>query len=106
MLAPELKEETTASAEVREVFKISKIGNIAGCFVTTGKMNRSDRVRVMRDGLPVFTGSIGSLKRNKDDVKEVEHGYECGIMLNGFNQIKAGDAIVAFQIIEIKRSIS
>ena len=106
MLSPELKEDVTATIEIRKVFKISKVGVIAGCYITNGRIHRNDRVRVLRDGLPIFTGSIDSLKRNKDDVKEVEQGFECGISLDGYNSIEVGDVIEGFQIIEIRRKFT
>jgi translation initiation factor IF-2 len=106
MLSPELKEDVTATIEIRKVFKISKVGVIAGCYITNGKITRNDRVRVLRDGLPIFTGSIDSLKRGKDDVKEVEQGFECGISLEGFNGVEVGDIIEGFQIIEIRRKFT
>jgi translation initiation factor IF-2 len=106
MLSPELKEDVTATIEIRKVFKISKVGVIAGCYITNGKITRNDRVRVLRDGLPIFTGSIDSLKRGKDNVKEVEQGFECGISLEGFNGVEVGDIIEGFQIIEIRRKFT
>ncbi len=104
LLTPETKEEIVASIEVRKVFKVSKSGNIAGCYIQSGKITRNDKVRLLRKGLPVFTGGIQSLKRNKDDVREVDTGYECGIMLDGWNDIQSGDIIEAFKIIEVKRT--
>ena len=106
LLAPELKEDILAEIDVRRLFKISHIGVIAGCQVLSGKIHRNDRVRVMRDGLPIFTGTINSLKRNKDDVKEVDSGYECGISLEGFNDLQESDKIVAFKVLEVKRTLS
>ncbi len=103
LLAPEIKEEITATVEIRKVFKISKVGNVAGCYVLDGTIHRNDKIRVLRDGLPLFTGNILSLKRNKDDVKEVMQGYECGIQINGFNDIQEGDIIEGFKVIEVKR---
>lgn len=105
MLAPEEKEEVTATAEVREVFKISKIGTIAGCMVKEGKLTRNAKVRVIRDGIVVYTGSLGSLKRFKDDVKEVSSGYDCGLNIDGYNDIKVGDVVEAYTIVEIKRKL-
>jgi translation initiation factor IF-2 len=105
MLAPEVKEEITASAEVRETFKISKVGTIAGCMVKEGKLTRNAKVRVIRDGIVVYTGVLGSLKRFKDDVKEVQSGYDCGLNVEGFNDIKVGDIIEAYTIVEIKRKL-
>jgi translation initiation factor IF-2 len=105
LLAPERKEEVTATIEVREVFRVPKIGNIAGCHVQDGKIARSNKVRLVRDGIQVFEGGISSLKRFKDDVREVEAGFECGIGLDGFNDIKVGDIIEAFKIVESKRKL-
>ena len=105
MLAPEQKEEVTANAEVLETFKISKVGTIAGCMVRDGKLTRTAKVRVIRDGIVVYTGSLGSLKRMKDDAKEVAAGFDCGLGIEGFNDIKVGDYIEAYQIVEIKRKL-
>lgn len=106
MLAPEQKEEVTATAEVRETFKISKIGTIAGCMVKDGKLTRNAKVRIIRDGIVVYTGVLGSLKRFKEDVKEVASGYDCGTNIDGYNDIKIGDLIEAYTIVEIKRKLS
>lgn len=105
LLEPETKEEITATVEVREVFKVPKVGNVAGCYVQDGKIARNNRVRLLRDGIQIFEGSIASLKRFKDDVREVEAGFECGIGLEGFNDIKVGDIIEAFRIVELKRKL-
>ncbi len=105
MLAPEEKEEITATAEVREVFKISKVGTIAGCMVKEGKLIRNAKIRVIRDGIVVYQGSLGSLKRFKDDVKEVSAGYDCGLNVENFNDIKTGDMIEAYTIVEVKRKL-
>ena len=105
MLAPEEKEEITATTEVREIFKISKIGTIAGCMVKEGKLIRNAKVRVIRDGIVIYTGTLGSLKRFKDDVKEVLAGYDCGLNIDGFNDIKSGDVVEAYAIVEIKRKL-
>lgn len=105
LLKPEIKEEVTAEVEVRRIFKISRIGTIAGCYVLSGKINRNDRVKVLRNGLPVFNGTIASLKRNKDDVKEVDTSYECGIQLDGFNDIQEGDIIQGYKLVEIRRTL-
>ena len=105
MLAPEEKEEVTATAEVRETFKISKVGTIAGCMVKEGKLTRTAKVRVIRDGIVVYSGTLGSLKRFKDDVKEVASGFDCGINIENFNDIKVGDIIEAYTIVEIKRTL-
>ncbi len=105
LLAPETKEEITATVEVREVFKVPKVGNVAGCYVQDGKIMRNNKVRLLRDGIQVFEGGISSLKRFKEDVREVEAGFECGIGLDGFNDIKVGDVIEAFRIVETKRKL-
>jgi translation initiation factor IF-2 len=106
MLAPDISEKVTATVEVREVFKVPKIGNIAGCYVQDGKVTRNTRVRLLRDGFVIFDGSIASLKRIKDDVKEVESGYECGIGLENFNDIKVGDIIEGYELVETKRKLT
>ena len=105
MLAPEQKEEVTATAEVRETFKISKVGIIAGCMVKEGKLTRTAKVRVIRDGIVIHTGTLGSLKRFKDDVKEVAAGFDCGLNIESYNDIQVGDVIEAFEIVEIKRKL-
>ncbi len=105
LLAPDTKEEITATVDVREVFKVPKVGNIAGCYVQDGKITRNNRVRLIRDGIQIFEGTISSLKRFKEDVREVESGFECGIGLEGFNDIKVGDTIEAFKIVETKRKL-
>ena len=105
MLEPEQKEEVTATAEVMETFKISKVGTIAGCIVREGKLIRSANVRVIRDGIVVYTGELGSLKRFKDDVKEVVSGMDCGLNIQGYNDIKVGDVVEAYNIVEIKRTL-
>ena len=103
MLSPEFKEEIVGTAEIRDVFKISKVGTIAGCYVTEGKMNRNNNVRVIRDGIVIYTGELGSLKRFKDDVKEVQHGYECGLNIDKFNDIKVGDVVEAYEEVEVAK---
>ena len=105
LLAPEIQEVSTATVEVRKVFKISKIGTVAGCYVKSGKISRNDSVKVIREGLVIHTGSIASLKRGKDDVREVDQGYECGIMLDKFNDFQEGDIIESFKIVEQKRTL-
>ncbi|MCX6121450.1 MAG: translation initiation factor IF-2 [Ignavibacteriales bacterium] len=105
LLAPTVTEEVTATVDVRDVFKISKIGTIAGCHVRDGKIMRNNHVRLVRDGIEVFDGTIASLKRFKDDVKEVEQGFECGISLENFNDIKNGDIIEAYKTVETKRKL-
>lgn len=106
LLTPDKKEEITSEVEVRETFKISKIGTIAGCYVLSGKIIRNDKVRLIRDGFKVFDGSIASLKRGKDDAREVNEKYECGIQLDGFNDLKIGDIIESYKIVEVKRTLS
>lgn len=105
MLTPSLSEQVLATVEVRDIFKMSKVGTIAGCYVQDGKITRNNKVRIVRDGLVVFDGGISSLKRFKDDVREVEQGFECGLTLDGFNDIKAGDVIEAYTIVETKRKL-
>lgn len=105
MLSPELSEEILATVEIREIFKISRIGTIAGCYVLDGKINRNNKVRIIRDGVVIYTGDLGSLKRFKDDVKDVEKGFECGLNINNFNDIKIGDHVEAFKVVETKRKL-
>ncbi len=105
MLSPEIKEEILGTAEVRETFKISKVGTIAGCFVTDGTITRNAQVRLIRDGIVVYTGQLGSLKRFKDDVKEVKKGYECGLNIEKYNDIKVGDVIEAFHEVETAKKL-
>lgn len=104
MLAPITKEEITSMVEVLEVFKITKVGTIAGCMVREGKIVRNANVRIIRDGIVVYTGTLGSLKRFKDDVKEVSKGFECGLNIDKFNDIKVGDIVESYEIVEIKRT--
>ncbi len=105
MLAPELKEEVTGTAEVLQTYKISKVGTIAGAIVREGKIKRSCKVRLIRDGIVRYTGELGSLKRFKDDVKEVLSGYDCGLNIAGYNDIQEGDIIEAFEEVEVKKSL-
>lgn len=105
MLSPEIREEITATLEIKEVFKITKVGTVAGCIVKEGKMARDSQVRVIRDGIVVYTGNLGSLKRFKDDVKEVGPGLECGLNIENFNDIKVGDIIEGFNQHEIKKKL-
>ncbi len=105
MLSPEVREEVIGTAEVRETFHISKVGTIAGCIVKEGKLRRSARVRLIRDGIVIYTGELGSLKRFKDDVKEVLTGYECGLNITNYNDVKVGDLIEAYEEIEVKKSL-
>nr|WP_321234411.1 translation initiation factor IF-2 [uncultured Psychroserpens sp.] len=105
MLSPELKEEITGTAEIRETFKISKIGTIAGCMVTNGKIFRNSGIRLIRDGVVIHTGELTSLKRFKDDAKEVAKGYDCGMQLKGYNDIQVDDVLEAFQEVEVKKKL-
>lgn len=105
MLSPEIKEEVTATVEVRETFHISKVGTIAGCAVKEGKIKRGNRIRLIRDGIVIYTGELASLKRMKDDVKEVATGYECGLSVANYNDIKEGDIIEAYEEIEVKQTL-
>ena len=105
MLSAKIEEEILGTAEVREIFKISKIGTIAGCFVEDGKIVRNNKVRLIRDGVVIYTGELGSLKRFKDDVKEVTHGYECGLNIEKFNDIKVGDQVESFHEVEVKQTL-
>ena len=105
MLSPKLKEEITGTAEVRETFKISKIGTIAGCMVTSGKIYRNSGIRLIRDGIVIYTGTLASLKRFKDDAKEVSKGYDCGIQIKNYNDLKNDDIIEAYQEVEVKKKL-
>jgi translation initiation factor IF-2 len=105
MLSPEIKEEIVATVEVRETFKIGKVGTVAGCFVRDGKITRNTKVRVIRDGIVIYTGELGSLKRFKDDVKDVGSGYECGLNIEGFNDIKVADIIEGYQTVQVKKTL-
>ncbi|MEI7492046.1 MAG: translation initiation factor IF-2 [Bacteroidota bacterium] len=105
MLAPEIEEKITSNIEIREVFKITKVGTVAGCMVLDGKITRQTTIRVIRDGIVVYTGKLGSLKRFKDDVRDVSSGFECGLNIDNFNDIKVGDIIEGYEQIEIKRKL-
>jgi translation initiation factor IF-2 len=105
MLAPEIEEKIVCNVEIREVFKNSKVGAIAGCMVLDGKITRNTRIRVIRDGIVVHTGSLGSLKRFKDDVKEVLTGYECGLNIDKFNDVRIGDIVEGYEEVEVKRKL-
>ena len=105
MLSPDIVEEITGTADVRETFSITKVGTIAGCYVTSGIIKRNSKIRVIRDGIVIFTGQLGSLKRFKDDVKEVKNNYECGLNVDKFNDIKEGDIIEAFEEVEVARKL-
>ncbi|MCA0958148.1 translation initiation factor IF-2 [Muricauda ruestringensis] len=105
MLSPEMKEEITGNAEIRETFKISKVGTIAGCMVTSGKIFRNSNIRLIRDGVVIYTGELASLKRFKDDVKEVSKGYDCGLQIKNYNDIREGDIVEAFQEVAVKKKL-
>ena len=105
MLSPEFKEEVTGTAEIREIFKVTKIGSIAGCMVTNGKILRNSGIRLIRDGVVVFTGELASLKRFKDDAKEVTKGFDCGMQIKNYNDIQEGDIIEAFHEVEVKKKL-
>lgn len=105
MLSPEMKEEITGTAEIRETYKISKVGTIAGCMVTSGKIYRNSGIRIIREGVVIFSGNLVSLKRFKDDVKEVAKGYDCGLQINNYNDINEGDVVESFQEIAIKKKL-
>jgi translation initiation factor IF-2 len=105
MLAPEFEEKITANVEIRETFKITKVGTIAGCMVLDGTITRNSKIRIVRDGVVVYTGELASLKRYKDDVKEVSRGYECGLNIHNFNNIEVGDIVEAYEQVEVKRKL-
>lgn len=105
MLSPEIKEEVTGVAEVLQTYKISRVGTIAGCMVREGKIKRTSKIRLIRDGIVIYTGDLGSLKRFKDDVKEVASGYDCGLNINNYNDVKEGDMIEAYEEIEVSKTL-
>jgi len=105
LLSAKIEENIVGSAEIRETFKISKVGTIAGCFVIDGNIKRNNKVRVIREGVVVYTGTLGSLKRFKDDVKEVAKGFECGLNIDRFNDIKVGDVVEAYEEVEVKQTL-
>jgi translation initiation factor IF-2 len=105
MLSPEIEEVITSNIEIREVFKITKVGTVAGCMVLDGKISRNTRIRLIRDGIVIYSGALGSLKRFKDDVKEVESGYECGLNIDGFNDLKVGDIVEGYTEKEVSRKL-
>ncbi len=105
MLIPEIKEEIVATLEIRDIFKVTKVGTVAGCYVREGRLTRNTLVRIIRDGIVIYSGELGSLKRFKDDVKEVTAGYECGLNISNFNDIKVGDVIEGYQEFEVKKSL-
>jgi translation initiation factor IF-2 len=106
MLAPEEKEVLLGAAEVRQIFKVPRVGTVAGCMVTEGTLDRKARVRLVRDGVQVYDGELGSLKRFKDDVKEVREGFECGLNVAGFNDVKVGDVIECYRVDEVARTLA
>ena len=105
MLSPDIVEEITGTAEIRETYKISKIGTIAGCMVLNGKIYRNSKIRLLRDNIVIFTGELSSLKRFKDDVKEVSKGYDCGMQVKNNNDIRVDDIIEAFHEVEVKKKL-
>lgn len=105
MLSPEVSDKTLGSAEVREIFKLPKVGTVAGCYVVDGKISRNDKVRLIREGVVIYDGELGSLRRFKDDVKEIASGYECGMSIEGYNDIKVGDVIEAYELVETRRHL-
>jgi translation initiation factor IF-2 len=106
MLEPKIEEKIVCNIDVRDVFKISKVGTVAGCYMTEGKINRNTKVHIIRDGIVIYTGELSSLKRFKDDVKEVSAGMECGITIKNYNDLKAGDIIEGYEEVEVKRKLS
>jgi translation initiation factor IF-2 len=106
MLAPEKREEVIGSAEIRQVFKASKVGSIAGCMVLTGYARRTARLRLLRNNTVIYTGDLESLKRFKDDAKEVKEGFECGLNIKGYNEIEVGDVLEFFEIKEVARTLT
>uniref|UniRef100_UPI00345C0DC3 translation initiation factor IF-2 n=1 Tax=uncultured Paraglaciecola sp. TaxID=1765024 RepID=UPI00345C0DC3 len=105
MLSPEMKEEVTGNVEIREVYKISKVGNIAGCMVMSGKIFSNSQIRIIREGIVVHDGFLASLKRFKDDVKEVAKGYDCGLQIKNYNDIQEGDVIEAYKEVAVKKKL-
>ena len=100
-----MKEEITGTVEIRETYKISKVGTIAGCMVTSGKILKNSGIRIIREGVVIYSGDLISLKRFKDDVKEVAKGYDCGLQIKNYNDIKKGDVLECFQEIAVKKSL-
>ncbi|MBL7943929.1 MAG: translation initiation factor IF-2, partial [Flavobacteriales bacterium] len=105
LLSAKIEEQITATVEIREVFRISKVGTVAGCYVTDGKITRQHKIRLIRDGIVIYGGHLGSLKRFKDDVKEVAKGFECGLNIDKYNDIKVGDIIEAYEEVEVKQTL-
>jgi translation initiation factor IF-2 len=106
LLSPVISEEVTATVEVRDIFKVPKSGTVAGCYVLDGKITRSNKIRLIRDGIVIHEGSIGNLRRFKDDVREVDAGYECGLNIDNFNDVKVGDIIEAYKLVETKKTLA
>ncbi|HEC02043.1 MAG TPA: translation initiation factor IF-2, partial [Phycisphaerales bacterium] len=106
MLAPQISENNIGTLEVRQTFKVPKIGTIAGCYVQSGKIERGSLVRLVRDGQQIYEGELSSLRRFKDDVREVTEGYECGVGISNFQDIKVGDVIEVYEIVETKRTLA
>ena len=106
MLEPKVEEKIGCNVDIKEVFKISKVGTIAGCQVSEGKINRNTQIRLIRDGIVIYTGELASLKRFKDDVREVTNGMECGLGIKNFNDIKVGDIVEGYEEIAVKRSLN
>ena len=105
LLRPTLEEKVVATVEVREIFNVPRAGTIAGSFVSEGQIQRSSQVRLVRDGVVIYDGRVGSLRRFKEDVREVQSGFECGVGIENFNDIKVGDVIEAYEVIEISRTL-
>jgi translation initiation factor IF-2 len=105
MLSPDIEEKIIGSAEIRETFDITKVGTIAGCYVLEGIIKRNSNIRIIRDGIVVHSGELGSLKRFKDDVKEVKNNYECGLNIDKYNDIQVGDIVEAYEEVEVARKL-
>ena len=105
MLSPDIKEEVIGTAEVLQTYKISRVGTIAGCMVREGKIKRTSKIRLIRDGIVIYSGDLGSLKRFKDDVKEVVSGYDCGLNIAGYNDIREGDMVEAYEEVEVSKKL-
>jgi translation initiation factor IF-2 len=106
LLEPEIKEEVTATVEIRELFRVPKVGQIAGCYVRDGALKRGDKVRLIRDGVVIYQSTISSLKRFKDDVREVSSGFECGIKVENYEDLKQGDTLEAYQTVELAKKLT
>ena len=105
MLSPEIEEEILGTAEVLETYHITKVGTVAGCIVKEGKLKRSSKIRLIRDGIVIYSGDLGSLKRFKDDAKEVTTGFECGLNITNYNDVKIGDLVEAYEEVEVKKTL-